>query len=134
MKVQMFFNNIWGKKVDSERCIFEENTKHTNNLLPEFNFNFFNNACFQLFHYLIENYEKEGNIKYINIYYFLKQSAINDSEKYRFKMRIEKDYKPFIKKLYNKSITKFEKAQYAYDETELPILNDLEKDLIKLFN
>jgi len=101
---------------------------------PEFNTNFWSQDCFDLFNYLVANYEKDGNVKYINIYYFLKEIAKEHSDKYRFKMRIDKDYKPLIKDRFKIALTKFAKAQFAYKDEELPILKDLEKNLRKLPN
>jgi hypothetical protein len=102
-----------------------------NNTTLNFNSNQFNENCFLLFKYLVKNYEKKGKIKYINIYYFLKQISKDKKETYRFKMLIENDYKPYIGEHYLIKITKFERAEYAYEDTELPILRDLEKKFFK---
>lgn len=100
----------------------------------EYDNNFWNDRCYNLFKYLIDNYNKDANVKYINIYYFLEGISKDKKEVYRFNMRIDKDYKPLIKRLFNVTITKFSKAQFAYGDKEVPILTDLEKKFIKLPN
>jgi hypothetical protein len=92
-----------------------------------FNPNHFNDECYGLFCYLIDNYSKKGKIKYVNIYYFLKDDV--NKEKYSFKY-IQKDYTQFIKSKYNIEIKKYQKAMFDYDEQKR-ILNSLEEQFRK---
>ena len=88
--------------------------------------NYFNDNCYQLFEYLIVNYAEDGKIKYINIYYFLKELAKIKTDIYRFNIKIPL-YKKMIEEKYNVLIKKFAKAEYKYDDVEKPKLIDLEK-------
>lgn len=89
-----------------------------------FNSNEWNEACFKLFYYLIDNYTaKDGKtIKYINIWYFLKRGV--NREIYTFSFTQEK-YRVFIKENFGTDIKKFAKAEYDFDEQK-SILNSLE--------
>lgn len=88
--------------------------------------NYFNKNCYELFEYLITNYEETGKIKYINIYYFLKELAKTKVELYRFNIKIS-EYKKMINDKHNVLIKKFAKAEYKYDDKEKPKLIDMEK-------
>ena len=93
----------------------------------EYNSNYFNEDCFLLFNYLIEKYEKEGNVKYINIYKYLKKEiAHKHQDKYRFTIPID-NYKTLILKEHDVTITKFEVAKNAFEDLEVPKLKDLTK-------
>lgn len=93
----------------------------------EFNRNYFNEKTYNLFLYLIKNYEKKFKVKYTNIWYFLKYNI--EKIKYNYKFNITQDkYKSFIKENYNIKILKFKKAEYLYNQHELPTLNNLEID------
>lgn len=92
-----------------------------------FNSNHFNEKCFLLFEYLINNYEKDGIVKYININKYLKQYvAHNNQTDYRFTMKV-KSYKELILKTYGVTIKKFETAKNGFEDIEVPILKDLTK-------
>lgn len=93
-----------------------------------FNRNHWNANCFQLFHYLVGNYDKKGKIKYINIFYFLKNHV--DKNKYAFGFTIEQ-YKEYIQTHFEIQLTKFEKAEYEFVEKVIPILSGFEQDFRK---
>lgn len=95
---------------------------------PDFNRNHWNEKCFELFNYLIENYEKEGNIKFINIFYFLRKKV--DKEIYVFDFTINQ-YKNFIKSKYNIILTTFRTAEFDFEDKEIPKLNSFESDFRK---
>jgi len=92
-----------------------------------FNRNNLNKNASELFTYLDENYEKEGNIKFINIFKFLKKV---DNRMYAFNFT-EDRYRKFIQNLKGIKITKFATAAYAYEDKELPVLYNLEEDFRK---
>jgi hypothetical protein len=91
----------------------------------EMNRNHWNENCFDLFYYLVDNYEKKGKIKFINIFYFLKNDV--DKKKYAFGFTIDQ-YKNFILLNFEMKITKFERAEYEYFDKVIPILNGFEQD------
>ncbi|MEO8235763.1 MAG: hypothetical protein ABI549_10150 [Flavobacterium sp.] len=95
---------------------------------PTFNRNHWNENCFNLFHYLVANYEKNGKIKFINIFYFLKNDV--DKNKYAFGFTIDL-YKDFIQLNFDVQLTKFGKAEYEYTDKVIPILNGFEQDFRK---
>jgi len=97
----------------------------TNSQDENFNKNHWNKECFNLFLYLIDNYEKKGKIKFINIFYYLTNHV--KKEKYAFNQTIE-IYTIFIKSKYNIQLTTFRTAQYDFRNREIPILNGLEGD------
>jgi hypothetical protein len=92
-----------------------------------YNPNFINEMCYKLFFYLIDNYEKNGKVKLINIFYFLKNHV--DKKIFVFAFKQEK-YKEFIMNNYNVKINKFQKAQYEFDDIEVPILRELTKNFL----
>ena len=85
-----------------------------------FNPNQFNQKTNDLFLYLIDNYDKNGKIKFINIFEFMKKDI--DKSKYVFRFTQE-TYKNHIFKNYNTEIKKFAIAEYIYKESEKPLLN-----------
>lgn len=89
---------------------------------PKFNRNNWNENAFELFKYLDENYNKKGNVKFINIFKFLKEA---DKKIYAFNFT-EREYREFIIKSKSITITKFSTAEFAYIDKELPILNSFE--------
>lgn len=93
----------------------------------KFNPNHFNNDCYNLFCYLVNNYKKPGKIKFINIYYYLKDEVKKDKYSFRF---IQNDYTKFIKENYNIEIKKYQKAMFDYDEQKR-VLNSLEEQFRK---
>jgi hypothetical protein len=102
-----------------------ENTKKTDytavNL--DFNLNEFNEVTFNLFNYLIGNYDKKGIVKYSNIFKYLK--SLN-KDVYAFNFTQDK-YKEFILKKYQVKLTTFGTANYEYEDKEKPILNGFEQ-------
>jgi len=104
------------KFITSEKFVIDKNTLN-------YNPNHWNVKTFELFIYLVENYEKKGNIKFVNIYYFLKKINL---EGYAFTF-IHDTYKSFIKENYDIKLTKMEVAQYDYKLKELPILKSWEE-------
>ncbi|MBC7845509.1 MAG: hypothetical protein H7Y10_03355 [Flavobacterium sp.] len=89
--------------------------------------NHFNNDCHNLFNYLVENYSKKGKVKFINIYYFLKDEV--DKQKYSFNF-IQDDYTIFIKAKHQIEIKKYQKAEYDFIEQKR-ILNSHEQQFRK---
>lgn len=90
----------------------------------EYNSSQFNEHTYKLFCYIIDEYKKDGIIKFINIWYYLKRNI--DKTKYKnilFNFT-QKTYIEFVKS-YDIEIKKFEKAPYKYDEVELPILENI---------
>jgi hypothetical protein len=108
-----------------------KSSNNSSSTKPSFNPNNFNLHCYELFEYLVENYEKEGKIKYINIFYFLNKEI--NSEKVVFNFT-QLDYMSFILKTYNIAIKKFAKAEFKFDEDEVPILNQLYQNFLQDLN
>ena len=92
-----------------------------------FDANHFNNDCYKLFNYLVDNYKKKGKIKFINIYYFLKDEV--NKQKYSFNF-IQDDYTIFIKTDYQVEIKKYQKAEFDFVEQKR-ILNAHEEQFRK---
>lgn len=82
----------------------------------------FNKYTFDLFCYILGEYKKEGNIKYINIWYFLKRD-IKNKDKILFNFT-QKEYKEYVRK-YNIEIKKFQKAEFKYEDDEKRILQNI---------
>jgi len=92
----------------------------------EFDANHWNEKSFGLFNFLVKNYNKKGKVKYTNIYYFLKNHS-KDSIVFNF---IQKDYTQFILAKYQIQLKKYTKSQYSFNETELPIMKQLEVNFL----
>lgn len=93
----------------------------------EYNSSQFNEHTYKLFCYIVDEYKKDGNIKFINIWYFLKRDI--DKTKYKnilFNFTQEK-YKEFVKK-YDVEIKKFKKADFKYKDDEVGILQNITND------
>jgi hypothetical protein len=75
--------------------------------------NHFNKECYNLFIYLVENYNKRGKIKFVNIFYYLKDEVKKDKYSFNF---IQNDYTNFINNKYNIEIKKYQKAEFDFDE------------------
>lgn len=91
------------------------------------NRNDWSEKTFNLFNYLIENYQTKGKVKYTNIFKFLKNI---DKTNYAFNFTEEK-YKAYILDKYGIQITTFNTANYKYADIEQPILNQFEQDFRK---
>ncbi len=94
----------------------------------EYNSNDFNELGFKLFRYLDKNYQKNGKIKYINIWYYLKTQHKEGEIIFNL---TQEGYKNFVQKYNNIEIKKFAKSEYLYDDKELPILNELGGNFFK---
>jgi len=91
---------------------------------PKYNPNYWNNDCFELFKYLINEYYKGTTRQITNIWFFLKEyDRNNNGRKYILKITKD-DYKIFIKENYKITITNFDKAPQKYEEKEYPTMND----------
>lgn len=101
----------------------EPNAIDLSNTNSDFNLNHFNAVTYNLFKYLIGNYEKNGKVKYLNIYKYLKE--IN-KDSYAFNFN-QKTYKEYIFNNYDVRITTFNTANYGYEDIEKPILNGFEQ-------
>jgi hypothetical protein len=116
VKTEPQLNNIIESKVSSL------NDLKINN---DFNANHFNQNCYDLFLYLVDNYtlKNEKIIKYINIWYYLKRNVKKDI--YTFSLTQIK-YSQFIKEKYTINIRKFAKAEFDFEE-QVSVLNSLEQ-------
>jgi hypothetical protein len=92
--------------------------------VSNFDPNHFNQKGYELFLYLVENYDKKGNIKFINIYEFMKKSP--DKTEYGFRFTQQK-YTAFILSNYGIEIKKYKVADFKYIDVEKPILNGHEQ-------
>lgn len=91
----------------------------------DFNKNHWNEKCFELFNYLIDNYEKKGNVKFINVFYFLKNKV--SKEIYAFAFTIDQ-YKIFIESQYGVKFNTFKTSEFDFEDKVIPILNAFEAD------
>jgi hypothetical protein len=91
------------------------------------NRNDWSEKTFNLFNYLIENYETKGKVKYANIFKFLNNI---DKTNYAFNFT-EKKYKAYILDKYGVKITTFTTANFKYPDIEQPILNQFEQEFRK---
>lgn len=89
-----------------------------------FNPNHFNSDCYNLFNYLVANYQKKEKVKYSNIYKFLKKI---DNNNYIFNFT-ESTYREYLFKEYQINLTTFNTANFKFDDVEKPILKNLEQD------
>lgn len=89
---------------------------------PIFNPNYLNEQGSNLFSYLIENYEKKGKIKYINIWHFMKE--VHKEESSIIFNYTQSKYIELIKELFKIEIKKFQKAG-SFKEKEVPILREI---------
>ena len=93
----------------------ESNVKH-----PEHDPNIFNKDGFELFKYLFDNYYKKYKRELMNIWFYLKEYDPN-----KYTLLASKDqYKAFVLKNYQITITNDEKAKYAYNDKAYPIMNN----------
>jgi hypothetical protein len=91
--------------------------------------NHWNERTFELFNYLIDNYEKNGKVKFINIYKF-----INDLDSQAYAIRFTHNtYKSFILENFGVKLTKIEVSRYEYESKEMPILRSWEEIFRKSF-
>jgi hypothetical protein len=88
-----------------------------------FNPNFFNQKAYNLFLYLVDNYEKKGKVKFINIFYFLKNEVKKDLYTFNF---IQEKYTYYILNNYQMEIKKY--AIPENFDVEKNVLNSLESD------
>ena len=87
----------------------------------------FNEFTYNLFSYILDEYPTTGIVKYINIWYFLRQN-IQDKYKKDILFNFTQDkYKIFVKKNFGIEIKKFQKASFKYDDDEVPILQNIVK-------
>lgn len=90
-----------------------------------FNRNNWNQECFILFNFLVDNYDKKGKVKFINIYYFLKNKT--NKKLYVFSFTID-EYKIFIASNYKVTLTTFRTAELDFEDKELPLLASFEQE------
>lgn len=98
-----------------KRILEIDKSEHKQN---DFDVNYFNKNCYELFLYLVENYNKKGKVKFINIFYFLKKEV--DKKVYTFNF-IQKYYTVFVKEKYEIEIKKYETVENF--ESERSVLN-----------
>ncbi|SFF27006.1 hypothetical protein [Flavobacterium xueshanense] len=108
----------------TEDTVVESNKNKIKNK-PDFNRNHWNEKCFELFNYLIDNYEKKGKVKFINIFYYLKNKV--DKNIYVFSFTIDQ-YKTFIESKHNIKLTTFRTAEFDFEDNEIPVLNAFAAD------
>lgn len=111
------------KEIETTNTTHEPEAIDLSNTNSDFNLNKFNKITYNLFNYLIGNYQKKGNVKYLNIYKFLKK--IN-KKVYAFNFT-QKEYTIYILKNFNVKLTTFNTANYEYEDKEEPILNGFEQ-------
>ena len=92
----------------------------TNNFDP----NHFNERSYDLFLYLVENYLKDGKIKYLNIYEFMKKEIDKENLMFRF---TQKTYTKFILSKYGIELKKFKVADFLYEDEEKSVLHSHEQ-------
>ncbi|MGB5821446.1 MAG: hypothetical protein WBG90_18325 [Saonia sp.] len=103
-----------------------EKEKAENETQVEYDANHFNRKGFDLYQYLIENYDNNKKVKHINVFYFLREHNPNRTT-YRFDFTIEK-YKAYVLKNHSIELKTFKKASFKYDDTEVPKLKDLTRN------
>ena len=112
------------KTTDDDSILSSDTTIST----EKYNRNYWNEQCYRLFLYLVENYENETKTKYTNIYYFLKDHV--QSNKVMFHFEID-PYKKFIAAEYNCHLKNFKKSQFKFIGKEVPILSELAYNFLK---
>lgn len=124
---------ILAAQYEAKEKIFDVLITNANNQISvknnslDFNPNNFCESGYNLYCYLIDNYEKKGIIKFVNIYFFLRDEVKKDVYTFRF---TQYDYKIFIANNYDIEIKKFQKATFDYDEQKR-VLNSLEEQFRK---
>lgn len=112
---------IWLKRELAIRSIMNLESEN------DFDSKYFDESGWRLFSHLTKNYNKTGKVKYINIWYFLKR-VWKKEHTFRFEFT-QKDYKDFVLKNYGVQIKKFAKADYKFDDDEVPYLEELAREL-----
>jgi hypothetical protein len=120
---EILFSGSTELEIKTNLLEVEKDTEKSN-----FNRNNWNQECFELFNFLIGNYEKKGKVKFINIYYFLKNKT--DKNVYVFTFTIDQ-YKLFISSNYEIQFKTFKVAEYDFEEKEVPLLLSFEQDFRK---
>jgi hypothetical protein len=111
------------KEIETTKPTHETEVLDLNNTNSDFNLNEFNEVTYNLFIYLIGNYQKKGKVKYVNIYRFLKNiNKVN----YAFNFT-QKTYKEYIYKNFEVELTTFNTANFEFDDKEKPILSGFEQ-------
>lgn len=109
---EMYFSNKYNQLLENTSAEEKTDTEQLGSYVVEYNKNHWNKNCYELFMYLMGNYEMAGKIKYINVWYFLRRDA--DKKLYTFNLK-QKNYKEFIRANYSIEIKKFAKAEFDYD-------------------
>jgi hypothetical protein len=120
---EILFSGSTELEIKTNLLEVEKDTEKSN-----FNRNNWNQECFELFNFLIGNYEKKGKVKFINIYYFLKNKT--DKNVYVFTFTIDQ-YKLLISSNYEIQFKTFKVAEYDFEEKEVPLLLSFEQDFRK---
>ncbi|MCB9363403.1 MAG: hypothetical protein H6587_02430 [Flavobacteriales bacterium] len=113
--------------IESESSTVNKPQQETKTDAPpkkDYNTSQFNESTYNLFCHIVDEYKKDGNIKFINIWYYLKRNI--DKTKYKnilFNFT-QKTYIEFVKS-YGIEIKKFEKAKYKYEDDEVGILQNI---------
>jgi hypothetical protein len=119
-KSKLLFTNNYDKSTSEAFKTISKDEFH--------NKNHWNKNCFDLFNYLIDKYEKKGKIKFINIFYFLKNHV--DKNVYAFNQTNE-DFTEFIFKKFSIKLITFRTAEIIFSDKEIPILKEFERDFAK---
>lgn len=125
---EMYFSNKYNQLLENTSAEEKTDTEQLGSYVVEYNKNHWNKNCYDLFMYLMGNYEMAGKIKYINVWYFLRRDA--DKKLYTFNLK-QKNYKEFIRANYSIEIKKFSKAEFDYD-VQKGIMNAHEDDFRRL--
>ncbi|WP_229316266.1 hypothetical protein [Flavobacterium ammoniigenes] len=122
------------EKQISKDTLNRSNTETYTDIEPSFNVdtseksernpNHFNRECYNLFLYLVENYNKRDKIKFINIFYYLTYYV--DEKIYFFKFTQEK-YKEFILNKFSVEPKSFKKNVFD-NSSEMYTLSSHEQD------
>lgn len=91
---------------------FDSPVKKTKKKTLDINLNYWNENCFNLFHYLADNYYQGEKRQLTNLWYYLKNHLQDD--KYYFKMT-KPVYKEYILNEFNEKLTNFDKSIFKFD-------------------
>ena len=136
--VDLYSNSLKTTDLDSfclDDLELNESTKKTSNEVSDdlevkkaIILNYFNKNCYDLFLYLVDNYDKKDKVKFINIFYYLNYYA--NKNFYHFKFTQER-YSNFIKRNYSIEPKSFKKEMFD-NSSEKYTLNSLEENFRSL--
>lgn len=119
---EMYFSNKYNQLLENTSAEEKTDTEQLGSYVVEHNKNHWNKNCYNLFLYLVDNYEKKGKVKYTNIHFYLKNHA--DKNKFVYNQTIE-TYTHFINVEYGIELKTFRKAEFEFLDHQVPIMNEL---------